>query len=76
MLKKLDENYIHRVVVPSNSTNRLQPLDVNKAAKELESFKIGYSEKICEQLKEDKPVQPVDLKLSVVKPVAAKWLWQ
>ena len=78
VLKKLDENYIHRVVVPSNCTDRLQPLDVsvNKAAKEFtrRRFQDWYSQKICEQLKEDHPVEPVDLKLSVVKPIGAKWL--
>ena len=75
VLKKLDESYIHRVIVPSNCTDRLQPLDgsVNKAAKEFvrRKFQDWYSQKICEQLKEDQPVQPVDLKLSVI---GANWL--
>lgn len=78
VLKKLDENHIHRVVTPSNCTDRLQPLDVsiNKAAKEFmrRKFQDWYSQKICEQLKEDQPVESVDLKLSVVKPIDAKWL--
>ena len=51
---------------------------VNKAAKEFmrRKFQDWYSQKICEQLTEDQPVVPVDLKLSVVMPIGAKWLME
>lgn len=78
VLKLLDENHIHRVVIPANCTDRLQPLDVsvNKAAKEFLRRKLHdwYAQKICTQLEEEQPIAPVDLRLSVVKPVRAKWM--
>ena len=78
VLKLLDENHIHRVVIPANCTDRLQPLDVsvNKAAKEFlrRKFHDWYAQKICTQLEEEQPIAPVDLRLSVVKPVGAKWM--
>ena len=82
VLEKLAESHIHIVLVPGNCkcTDRLQPLDVsvNKAAKEFMPIKFQdwYSQKICEQLTEDQPVVPVDLKLSIVKPIGAKWLME
>ena len=76
VLKLLDENHIHRVAIPANCTDRLQPLDVsvNKAAKEFlrQKFHEWYAQKICAQLEEEQPIVPVDLRLIVVKPVGAK----
>lgn len=77
VLKLFDENHIHRVVIPANCTDRLQPLDVsvNKAAKEFlwRKFHDWYAQKICAQL-EEQTIAPVDLWLSVVKPVGARWM--
>ena len=78
VLKLLDENLIHRVAIPAKCTDRLQPLNVsvNKAAKELlrQKFHDWYAQKICAQLEEEQPIVPVDLRLSVVKAVGAKWM--
>ena len=58
---------------------RLQPLDlsVNKAAKEFlrKQFNGWYSDKIYYQLRNGvKPMQSIDLRLSVVKPLGARWM--
>jgi hypothetical protein len=74
----LEENHLRHVLVPANCTDRLQPLDVsvNKAAKEFlrRQFHDWYAKQICEHLKDGEPVVPVDLELSTVKPVGAKWM--
>ena len=76
----LEAKHVFVAVVPANCTDRLQPLDigVNKAAKEfLRSwFQEWYSEQICQQLQRGKEtaLQPVDLRMSVVKPLGARWM--
>ena len=76
----LEANHVLVVVVSANCTDRLQPLDisVNKAAKEFlrGQFQEWYSEQICQQLQGDKEnsPQPVDLRLSIAKPLGAKWM--
>ena len=75
----LEENSIFYVIVPPNCTDRLQPLDisVNKAAKEFlrSRFQEWYASKIAFQLKQSARVtEPVDLRLSLMKPIGAKWL--
>ena len=67
------------VVVPANCTDRLQPLDVSmkKAAKDFlqSQFQEWYSEQICKQLHGNKSATlPVDLWMSIVKPLGAKWM--
>ena len=80
--KLLETNHIDVILVPANCTDRLQPLDlsVNKPAKCFlrGKFEEWYSEKVCSQLSKgtETPVQPVDLRLSVVKPLGAKWMIQ
>lgn len=73
-----EENHIHVIRVPANCTDRLQPLDVsvNKPAKTFlrQQFHKWYAEQICEQLQEKTEVVPVDLRLSVVKPLGAQWM--
>ena len=73
------------VYVPACCTDRLQPMDlsVQKAVKNhLGSFEKWYSEEIMKQLDSDKNaaqceiVNPVDLSLSRLKPLSAKWLVQ
>ena len=70
--------HINFVMVPANTTDRLQPLDVsvNKPAKEFlwKQFHEWYANEICKQLQSSKPVSPVDLKLSVMKPLGAQWM--
>ena len=78
ILSLLETNHIHLVVVPSNCTDRLQPLDVsmNKAVKESirRQFNDWYSIQVSKHM-DGKITQPsVDLSLSVIKPLGAVWL--
>lgn len=65
-------------MIPANTTDRLQLLDIiiNKPAKNFlrNQFQEWYADQVCQQLKGDKAVQPVDLKLSVMKSLSAKWM--
>ena len=76
----LEENRIMKIIVPSNCTDRLQPLDlsVNKALKDqlLSSFRKWYAEQVSLQLQKGKNVEDVsvDMRLSVVKELQAKWI--
>ena len=73
-------NNILPVMVPSNCTDLLQPLDlsVNKPLKDhlRSSFQHWYSEQISKQLREGKEQEDVkvDTRLSVMKPLGAKWI--
>ena len=64
-------------MVPANCTDRLQPLDisVNKSIKVLlcQEFQNWYSDRLCAHLQggEFNP-EPIDLKLSSVKPLGAQ----
>ena len=71
--------------VPACCTDRLQLLDVSvqKAAKNhlRQSFEDWYADEIVKQLNEnkgseseDEVIQPVDLSLTRLKPLSAKWL--
>ena len=79
-LQTLESRHMHVAIVPANCTDRLQPLDVsvNKAAKDFfhRQFQEWYSEQVWHQLQQgsDVTVQPVDLRMSVVKPLDAKWM--
>ena len=74
----LHTNNVCVVIVPPNCTERLQPLDVsvNKAAKECmrRQFHSCYSNQVCENLKKGNVNESIDLKMSVVKPLSAKWM--
>ena len=65
------------VIIPANCTDRLQPLDlsINKTAKEFlqNVFQEWYATQVQYQL-QSKRQEPVDLKLSVMKPLGAKWM--
>ena len=78
ILTLLDDNYINVTLVPANCTDRLQPLDlsVNKAAKEYlrEEFQTWYAKQISQQVQGDSEKKPVDLRLTAVKSLGAKWL--
>ena len=80
LLQLLQDNDIRVVMVPANCTDRLQPLDVsvNKPAKTFlrEQFHKWYAEKICQHIREETAVTPVDLRLSIVKPLGAQWMIQ
>ena len=78
VLKMLEENNILVVSVPANCTDRLQPMDlsINKSVKEFMrgKFRDWYSEQVQDQLSEGKEITPVDLKMSTMKPLGARWL--
>ena len=75
----LEDNHIYVVSIPANCMDRLQPMDlsVNKCIKDFmkKEFAAWYSEKVYEKLDEEVEEQtPVDLRLSVMKPLGAQWL--
>ena len=79
VLQLLEDNNIEHVQVPPNCTDRLQPLDlsVNKPAKDFlrSRFQEWYADQIFDQLDgEEAQQQPVDMRLSIMKPLGAKWL--
>jgi len=76
VLQILEDNNVERVCIPANCTDWLQPLDVsvNKPAKEFlrEKFQDWYASQIIDQF--DKDMQQVDMRLSIMKPLGARWL--
>ena len=74
ILQLLDRNNIHIAIVPGNCTDRLQPLDisVNKSIKEYlrGNFQPWHAEQMIGG------TETVDLKMSVMKPLGAKWLME
>lgn len=78
VLNLLQSNDFMYVIVPPNCTDRLQPLDVsvNRAAKQFlrSKFENWYADNIVAQKDTGKEIEPVDMRLSIVKPIAAKWM--
>jgi hypothetical protein len=75
----LEDSNIYLVKIPANCTDRLQPMDfsVNKAAKEFmrKKFSEWYSTEVQKQLEKGaKEISPVDLRMSIMKPLGAQWL--
>ena len=81
----LDDNDIHICLLPPNTTDRLQPLDisVNKPAKDFlkRKFDEWYTEQVMKLLDAQDTtdiataqLEPIDLSLSVLKEVGAQWL--
>ena len=75
----LEENNIIVVPIPANCTDRLQPMDlsVNKSAKEFMrgKFREWYATQVQKQLDEGaSQISPVDLRMSIMKPLGARWL--
>lgn len=77
VMKRLEENSILCVLIPSNTTDNLQPLDlsVNKPAKDFIccKFQERFSDIILHQL-ENGIEEEVDTRLSVMKPLLAQWM--
>ena len=74
ILSLLEKHNVHFVNVPTNTTAKLQPLDisVNKSAKDFlrEQFDEWYASKIMAA--GDNAI--VDLRLTILKPVSASWM--
>lgn len=80
----LDSNNIHVCLLPSNTTDRLQSMDisVNKPAKDhlRDQFNLWYSEQVVAQLEgdvsdiEQVELRPIDLGMPAMKELGAKWL--
>jgi hypothetical protein len=82
-LQELKDNHICIVFVSPPCTDNLQPMDlsVQKAVKDKmkQRFQIWYSKSLCKQLEKGidiNDLSPVDLRLSIVEPLAAEWLFQ
>ncbi|MCG8626916.1 MAG: hypothetical protein MJE68_33560, partial [Proteobacteria bacterium] len=75
-------NSIHVCLLPPNTTDRLQPLDisVNKPAKDFlkRKFEDWYSNEIMKQLEgreiESAKLQPINLGMPVLKELGARWI--
>ena len=78
LLTHIDAHNVYVVLIPANCTDRLQPLDisVNKPAKDFlrKQFQEWYSTKIYRQFQGVDPKEPVDLRLTIMKPLGAKWM--
>ena len=78
----LEENNIHVCLLPPNTTNLLQPMDLsmNKPAKDFlkQRFKEWYAEQVIKQLdgrdQETTTLEPISLGLPVLKELGAKWM--
>ena len=76
----LESNIIHTCLLPPNTTDRLQPMDlsVNKPAKDFlkRQFEEWYAENLSEQLSDDidGSLQPINLGLPVLKELGARWM--
>ena len=63
------------VIVPPSCTDHLQPLDlsVNKPADFTKrKFQEWYASITLQQM-EDKRIDPVDMRLSIMKPLVSRW---
>ena len=78
VLNLLQRHHLFYVIVLANCTDRLQPLDVslNRAAKQFlrKKFENWYADNIVAQKNTRKELEPVDRRLAIVKPIAAKWM--
>ena len=79
----LEDNNIHACLLPANTTDLLQPMDisVNKPAKDFLKRKLEqwYSDEVMKQLKgvtdiESAEIEPINISFSAMKVLTAKWL--
>ena len=78
--KLLDSHRVHTCLVPPNTNDRLQPMEisVNRPAKAWLK-RLWYSDQITEQLKlandmETANLEPVNLSMARVKEISADWI--
>ena len=85
MTTLLENHHIHTCLLPPNTTDRLQPMDisVNKPAKAFlrQQFQTWYGTEIAAQVGGENPedidghdLHPVDLSMTVMKEIGAQWL--
>ena len=76
----LEESHIFRVIVPTNCTDLLQPLDlsVNKPFKDKlrRGFSEWYTQEVAKQLQDGKQRDEIhiDTRMSVVKQLSCMWI--
>ena len=75
----LTKENIHALHAPANCTDRFQPMDlsVNKSVKEFmrNKFSEWYASQMLKQVEKGTDhLQPIDHRLSVLKPLGARWL--
>ena len=77
----LEQNNIHVALLPPNTTDRLQPMDlsINKPVKDYlrREFEDWYASQINDQIQGDiefAELKPVDLSMPVMRELSAKWL--
>lgn len=81
----LESHGIHMCLLPANTTDRLQPMDVavNKPAKDFIKgrFEEWYTEQVVKQLNgknmedlERAEIDPINLSMPVIKNIGAKWI--
>ena len=77
VLKMIYTHHMHVVLIPPNCTDRLQPLDlsVNKSVKDFlkRQFQEWYVDLVSAQVQKCQ-VELIDLRLSIVKSLGAKWM--
>ncbi len=77
----LENHHIFYVLIPRTCTDRLQPMDlsVNKPVKDhlKRLFQMWYALQVEKQIRQNpgKSISPIDLRLSVIKPIHAQWLY-
>ena len=80
----LEENHLHVCVLPPNTTDLLQPMDIliNKPVKSFlkDQFSQWYAEQLLQQCKDqsniplsDISLEPIDMSMAVIKNKSAKW---
>ena len=78
LLKLLDSHNVDVVLIPPNCKDRLEFLDlsVSKTAKEFlrKKFQNWYATEVCPQLDGKLEREAIDLRLSAMKPLGAKWV--
>ncbi len=81
--KVLEENNLHVCLLPPNTTDKLQPMDVavNKPAKDFlrQKFEDWYADQVMEQLTPDKvgtyiELEPIELSMVRMKELSGQWM--
>ena len=58
----------------SNCRDRLQPLDISVNKPERTSCVNSFNNKVCRHFQGVDPKEPVDLRLTILKPLGAEWM--